>query len=56
MFNQVQVQVLAGPLKVIQRHVLKPLLCWLSGELRVIVLVEGKPSPQSEVLWSGKVA
>ena len=41
---------LAGPLKDIQRLVPKPLLCCLGCVLRVIVLLEGEPSPQSEVL------
>ena len=42
---------LAGPLKDIQRSVLKPLLQCLSCVLRV-VLLEGEPLPQSEVLRS----
>ena len=46
MFDQVQVRALAGPLKDIQRLVLKPLLC----VLRVVVLLKGETSPQSEVL------
>ena len=41
---------LAGPLKDIQRLVPKPLLHCLGCMLRVVVLLEGKPSPQSEVL------
>ena len=44
--RSVQVRALAGPLKDIQRLVLKPLL---SCVLRVVVLLEGEPSPQSEV-------
>ena len=36
--------------KDIQTLVLKPLLCWLGCVLRVVVLLEGEPSPQSEVL------
>ena len=48
MFDLVQVRALAGPLKDIQRLVPKPLLCCLGCVLRVIVLLEGKPSPQSE--------
>ena len=50
MFDWVQVQALAGPLKDIQRLVPKPLLCGLDCVLRVKVLLEGEPSPQSEVL------
>ena len=50
MFDRVQVQALAGPLKDIQRLVLKPLLCCLGYVLKVIFLLEGEPSPQSEVL------
>jgi hypothetical protein len=46
----VQFRVLAGPLKDIQKLVLKPLLCCLGCVLRVVVLLEGGPSPQSEVL------
>ena len=41
---------LAGPLKDIQRLVPKPLLHCHGCVLRVIVLLEGEPSPQSEVL------
>ena len=50
MFDQIQVQALAGPLKDIQRLVPKPLLRGLGCVLRVVVLLEGEPSPQSEVL------
>ena len=50
MFDQVQVWALAGPLKDIQRLVPKPLLGCLGCVLRVIVLLEGEPSPQSEAL------
>ena len=50
MFNWVQVQPLAGPLKDIQRLVPKPLLHCLDCVLRVVVLLEGEPLPQSEVL------
>ena len=50
MFDQVQVQALAGHLKDIQRLVLKPLLHCLDCVLSVVVLLEGEPSPQSEVL------
>ena len=50
MFNQVQVRALAGPLKGIQRLVPKQLLRCLGFVLRVVVLLEGEPSPQSEVL------
>ena len=50
MFDQVQVRVLAGPLNDNQRLVPKPLLLCLGCVLRVVVLCEGEPSPQSEVL------
>ena len=50
MFDLVQVRVLAGPLKDIQRLVPKPLLHCLGCVLRVIVLLEGESSPQSEAL------
>ena len=50
MFERVQVRALAGPLKYIQRHVPKALLCCLGCVLRVVVLLEGEPSHQSEVL------
>ena len=42
----------AGPLKVIQRLVPKPLLRCLGCVFRVVLLLEGEPSPQSEVLNS----
>ena len=44
MFDWVKVRALAGPLKD------KPLLHYLDCVLRVIVLLEGEPSAQSEVL------
>ena len=47
--RDVQVQTLAGPLKDIRRLVPKPLLHCL-GCVQVVVLLEGEPSPQSEVL------
>jgi hypothetical protein len=50
MFDWVQVRALAGPLKNIQRLVPKPLLCSLGCALSVVVLLEGEPSSQSEVL------
>ena len=50
MFDRVQVQALAGPLNDIQRLVPKPLLHCLICVLRDVVLLEGEPSPQSEVL------
>ena len=50
MFDQVQVRALAKPLKDIHRLVPTPLLCCLGCVLRVIGLMEGEPSPQSEVL------
>ena len=49
-FDRIQFRALAGPLKDIQRFVLKPLLCCLGCVLRVVVLLEGEPSPLSEVL------
>ena len=39
-----------GPFKDIQRLVPKPLLHCLGCVLKVIVLLEGEPSPQSEFL------
>ena len=50
MFNRVQVRSLTGPLKAIQRLVPQPLLCCLGCVLRVVVLLKGEPSPQSEIL------
>ena len=50
MFDPLQVRALAGPLKDIQRLVPKPLLRCLVDVLRGVVLLEGEPSPQSEVL------
>ena len=50
MLDWVQVRALAGPPKDIQRLVPKPLLHCLGCVLRVVVLLEGEPSPQSEVL------
>ena len=52
MFGWVQVRALAGPRKDIQRLVLTPLLRRrsLGCVLRVVDLLEGEPSPQSEVL------
>ena len=44
------VRALGGTLKDIQRIVLKPLLQCLGCVLRVVVLLEGETSPQSEVL------
>ena len=49
-FDRVQVRALAGPFKDIKRLVPKPLLRCLGCMLRVVVLLEGEPSPQSEVL------
>ncbi|XP_070972480.1 calmin-like isoform X2 [Oncorhynchus clarkii lewisi] len=45
-----RVRALAWPLKDIERLFPKPLLHCLGCVLRVIVLLEGEPSPQSEVL------
>ena len=50
MLDRVQVQSLAGPLKDIQRLFPKPHLRCLGCVLRVVVLLEGEPSPQSEVM------
>ena len=50
MYVPVQVWALAGPLKDIQRLVPKLLLCCLGCVLRGVVLLEGEPSPQSEIL------
>ena len=52
MFDQVEVRALAGPLKDLQKCVPKPLLNCLGCVLRVLVLLEGEPSSQSEVLSS----
>jgi len=43
------VYVRAGPFKNSHGVVVKPLLCYFSGVLRVIALLEGEPSAQSEV-------
>ena len=48
--RDVQVLALAELLKEIQRLVPKPLLRCLGCVLRIIVLLDGEPSPQSEVL------
>jgi hypothetical protein len=48
--DRVQVRALARPLKDIKRLVPKPLLHCLGCVLRVVVLLEGEPLPQSEVL------
>ena len=48
MFNRVWA--LAAPLKDVQKLILKPLLHCLGCVLKVIVLLEGEPLPQSEVL------
>ena len=50
MIDRVQVRALAGPLKNIQRLIPKPHLRCLGCVLRVVVLLEGEPSPKSEVL------
>ena len=49
MFDRGQVRALAGPLKDIQRLVLKLLRCF-GCVLSVVVLLEGEPSSQSEVM------
>ena len=48
----VQVRALVGPLKDSQKHVPKPPLRCLGCVLRVVVLLEGKPSPPVWALWS----
>ena len=50
MLNQVEVRALPGPLKDIHRLVPKPILHCLGCVLRVVILLEGEPSPQSEVM------
>ena len=50
MFDRVQVRAMPGSLKDSKRPVPKPLLCCFGCVLRVVVLLEGEPSPQSEVL------
>ena len=50
MFDWVQIRALAGPLKDIQKLVPKPHLHCIGCVLRNVVLLEGEPSPQSEVL------
>jgi hypothetical protein len=50
MFIRVQVWALVGSLNDIQRLVPKPLLHFLGFLLRVVVLLEGEPLPQFEVL------
>ena len=50
MLDRAQVRALAGSLKDIQKLVPKPLLRCLGCVLRGVVLLEGEPSPQSEVL------
>ena len=48
MFGRLHVRALAGPHKDIQRLVPKALLCCLGCVFRVVVLLEGEHSPQSE--------
>ena len=50
MLDWVRVWALAWPLKDIQIIVPKPLMRCLGCVLRVVVLLEGEPSPQFEVL------
>ena len=49
MFDRVQVRVLAGPLKDIKRLSEEVTSGQLGFVLRVVVLLVGEPSPQSEV-------
>jgi hypothetical protein len=44
------IQSLRGPAEKNRRLVLKPPLCCLGCVLRVVILLESEPSPQSEVL------
>ena len=53
MLDRVQIRALAGPLKDIQRLVPKSLQRSLGYVLKVIVLLEGEPSPQSERTGAG---
>ena len=48
MYNRVQVQALARPLKGFQRLLPKPLLRSLGCLLMVVVLLEGEALPQSD--------
>ena len=50
MLDLVQVRSLGGPFKDIQRLVPKSLLRFLGCVLRVVILLEGEPLTQSEVL------
>jgi hypothetical protein len=50
MFDQVQVQALAWATQGIQSLVPKPLLHCLDCVFRVVVLLEGEPSPQTGTL------
>ena len=50
LFSGLSRDVRSGSLKNIQRLVQKPLLRCLGCILRVVVLLEGEPFPQSEVL------
>ena len=50
MFDRVNVQTLDGQIKDIQRLVPKPILHCLGCVLRVVALLEGEPSPQSDVM------
>ena len=49
-FDRVHVKAMARPLKDNQRLVPQPLLHCFGCVLRVVVLLGGEPSPQSEVL------
>ena len=53
MFDQVQLWALPGELNDIQRLVPKPLLRCLGCGIRVIVLLEGEPSPLYERFGAG---
>ena len=54
--ERVQVRALAEPLKDIQRRFPMPLKRCLGCMLRVVVLLEGEPSPQSERSGAGSRA
>lgn len=49
MYSWICILVPAEPLKDIYRLVLKPVLCYLSCGLRVIVVLDDKPLPRSEL-------
>ena len=50
MLDRVQVRALAGPLRTFRDLSPKPVMCCFGCVLKVIVLLEGEPSPQAEFL------